>query len=89
MAQLRSLGVQLVSSLNLFDVTLEGNGWYDYEDGSDISKQVIMRYFDARYVAALAKAAPNLEELELIGLSNGDIVCQITYFHLAHLNSTI
>ena len=92
MAQLRSLGVQLTSSLNSFHEILEGNTWCDDEpeDGSDTSKQGTMRYFNnASYVATLAKAAPNLEELELFGICKENIVRWITYFHLAHHNSTI
>ena len=93
MAQLRSLGVQLVSSLHSGYLALEGSTWY--EDGNGhISRRrprdaMSTRYFDANYVTTLYKAAPNLDELELIGPSNGNIVRWVTHFHLPRLNSAL
>ena len=74
MSQLRSLGLQIVSSSSI----LEGSTWYEGSDGriSDTRKRGAMptRHFDANYVATLSKATPNLDELELIGHSDGSIV---------------
>lgn len=76
MPQLRSLGVELRSSKHSRSVTFEGNRWYEDGQGhiSEVSKRKAVRYFDANYVATLVKAAPNVEELELIGYSNDSLV---------------
>jgi hypothetical protein len=61
-------------------VTFEGNRWYEDGDGriSEVSKRKAIRYFDANYLATLAKAVPELEELELVGQSNDGIVSSST-----------
>lgn len=74
MAQLRSLGIQLESSRRLNESRIEGSAWYEDAEGHTSDRTPAMRYFDANYLATLSKAVPNLEELELIGHSDGSIV---------------
>ncbi|EIN09960.1 hypothetical protein PUNSTDRAFT_125934, partial [Punctularia strigosozonata HHB-11173 SS5] len=69
--RLRSLGIQLRASTNSKNKAENGHGWREDERGhpSQESRKKFQRYFDGNYVMSVAKAAPNLEELELMGPS--------------------
>jgi hypothetical protein len=38
------------------------------------------RQFDRNYIMSISKAAPNLEELELMGTSDGTLVSLLSFF---------
>ena len=74
--RLRSLGIHLTASSDSHDVRQEGNQYYEDPEGRvlEASKRKASRYFDASYLAILAKAVSGLEELELLGNSKIPIV---------------
>jgi hypothetical protein len=72
---LRSMGIQLRPSSHE-DRLEDGHRWREDEHGRssvDNSGQST-RYFDGNYIMSVANAAPNLEELELMGPSEGRLV---------------
>jgi hypothetical protein len=75
--QLRSLGIHTRPSSSSFDLELPGSGWDEYtsyDNKGHLSTKA--RFIDASYVLSVFNAAPNLEELEMIGetLKEHDIV---------------
>jgi hypothetical protein len=103
--RLRSLGIQLIaSSDSSHDVRLEGNQYYGDHKGRVLETngtRGTSRYFDANYLAILAKAVSGIEELELLGHSKISIVSffymfrnSLPYFNLlqricSHLRCSI
>ncbi|KAF9469598.1 hypothetical protein BDZ94DRAFT_1303296 [Collybia nuda] len=75
LASLRSLGIYQGASNHSRKVNWEGSRWLEDEHGniSESSKRKAARPFDANYIMSLARGAPNLEELELIGESKPPI----------------
>ncbi|KIM36825.1 hypothetical protein M413DRAFT_31439 [Hebeloma cylindrosporum] len=67
---LRSLGIHRNSGNSL--EPQEGHRWRENENGDvpDGGTRKSARKFDANYIMSLSKAAPNLEELELMGTSD-------------------
>ncbi|KAG6846591.1 hypothetical protein H0H93_012963, partial [Arthromyces matolae] len=72
---LRSLGIHRHS--DNISSTNEGQGWREDESGTVTEAPFVdpnpIRRFDGNYIMSLAKAAPNLEELELVGDSDDTI----------------
>ena len=71
---LRSLSIHL--TLDFFGPKQEGQLWWEAENGvvskEDTKRQT--RRFDGSYIVSLSRGAPNLEELELMGPSDGILV---------------
>ncbi|KAG6836452.1 hypothetical protein H0H93_007884 [Arthromyces matolae] len=75
---LRSLGIQRDTGNWLSD-DYEGHRWQEDENGTvtEAPWRNEARQFDGNYIMSIAKAAPNLEELELMGTSD-DAIDSIT-----------
>ena len=71
---LRSLGIHLEAGNS--PKPRPGHRWREDENGIDTEADFKKprRDFDGNYIMSITKAAPNLEELELIGRSNDTIV---------------
>ena len=71
---LRSLSIQSYA-VNTSEA-LEGHRWREDEKGtvSQADAKKPSRKFDGNYIMSISKAAPNLEELELMGTSDDTIV---------------
>jgi hypothetical protein len=69
LASLRSLGIVQRASKHSQEVGLEGGRWREDEEGvvSEVSKRQAAKAFDTAYIMAIARGAPNLEELEFVG----------------------
>ncbi|KIM36822.1 hypothetical protein M413DRAFT_448946 [Hebeloma cylindrosporum] len=67
---LRSLGIHRVSRNS--PEPREGHRWRENENGDvlEVKPSKATRQFDGNYIMSLSKAAPNLEELELMGSSD-------------------
>lgn len=78
--RLRSLGIQLRTSTHSKDKAENGHGWREDEHGrpSQDSRKRFQRYFDSNYIMSIAKAAPNLEELDLMGPSYDQLVSNLS-----------
>jgi len=76
---LRSLGIQL-DSRNSPDPQ-EGDKWREDEDGNvtEADAERLARPFDGNYIMSLSKAAPNLEELELMGASDDTLASFLSF----------
>ena len=76
---LRSLGIQL-DSRNSPDPR-EGDQWREDEDGNvtEADAERLARPFDGNYIMSLSKAAPNLEELELMGASDDTLASFLSF----------
>lgn len=76
LASLRSLGIYQRGSNHTREIIWEGSRWHEDEDGniSEVSKKKSATLIDASYIISLARGAPNLQELELIGESKPPIV---------------
>ena len=87
--RLRSLGIHLTASSDSNKVRLEGNRYYEDDEGrvSEASQRGASRHFDANYLIVLAKAAPGVEELELLGRSNAAIVSFYIILHSRLIHS--
>ncbi|KAG6847934.1 hypothetical protein H0H93_004771, partial [Arthromyces matolae] len=75
LSALKSLGIHRHS--DDIPTTYEGKGWREDENGTVTEAPFVdpnhIRRFDGNYIMSLAKAAPNLEELELVGDSDDTI----------------
>jgi hypothetical protein len=71
---LRSLGIHLESGNS--PKPRRGHRWREDENGvvTQADARRPRRNFDGNYIMSIAKAAPNLEELELMGTSDDTIV---------------
>jgi len=71
LGSLRSLGIHQEATKHSKEILREGGQWHEDEHGNireiSISKRKAARFFDAPYIMSLARGAPNLEDLELIG----------------------
>jgi len=58
---------------------LEGRQWREDENGgvSQADAKKPSRQFDGNYIMSISKAAPNLEELELMGTSDDTLVSSL------------
>ena len=83
---LRSLGIHLITSSHSNYSGAEGNRYYEDDEGHvlETSKLKALRCFNTNYLLILAKAVPGVEELELLGYSDMEIVSfSLLFFILA------
>jgi hypothetical protein len=79
LSALRSLGIHCDSGNSRKPRV--GHRWREDENG-DVSEADAMkpaRQFDGNYIMSLSKAAPNLEELELMGTSDDTLVSRLFF----------
>lgn len=59
----------------------EGHRWREDENGdvSQADAKKPSRQFDGNYIMSISKAAPNLEELELMGKSDDTLVSRLFF----------
>ena len=84
--RLRSLGIHLITSSDPNYSEAEGNRYYEDDEGHvlETSKLKALRCFNTNYLLILAKAVPGVEELELLGYSDMEIVSfSLLFFILA------
>ena len=72
---LRSLSIHR-NTENIPGLRREGYLWREDENGgvSQADESMPFREFDGNYIMSISKAAPNLEELELMGTSDDTLV---------------
>jgi hypothetical protein len=76
---LRSLSIHLDSGNS--PIPQEGHRWREDENGvvSQADAKKPSRKFDGNYIMSISKAAPNLEELELMGTSDDTLVSPLLF----------
>ena len=83
---LRSLGIHRDSGNS--PKPREGHRWRENENGdvSEANAKKSARQYDGNYIMSLSKAAPNLEELELMGTSDDTLASLFFFFSCYVLN---
>ncbi|KIM74234.1 hypothetical protein PILCRDRAFT_709424 [Piloderma croceum F 1598] len=80
LASLRSLGIyQLNAGKTVMEDIWEGGHWHEDEHGN-VSQVSIALRIDQTYIMSIARGAPNLEELELIGECQESITSALSMF---------